>query len=96
MGWWRLLALGILSLLLLGQGGPPTVSHVLAWNYAAVAPQFFVDQCVNRRQGCSLAPVAVIPGSLRTVELAGLARNRSYCWRVRLATGQVSNMVCSD
>jgi hypothetical protein len=95
MGWRRLLLLVLGGSLLLGQGGPPTVSYTLAWEYAAVAPAFVVEQCRNQGPHCPMAPVATLPGAARRIELGGLRPNRSYCWQVRLPSGQLSNIVCS-
>jgi hypothetical protein len=67
----------------------------LVWDYDAVAPAWRVDQCVQRGTNCDMAQVASLPGEARTIELGSLNRNRSYCWQVRLPTGEVSNVACS-
>lgn len=86
---------GLGSRLLLAQG-PRTISHVLAWEYAGSTPTFVVDQCQNQAHRCVMEAVATVPGTVATVELGGLRPQWSYCWQVRLPTGQASNIVCSD
>jgi hypothetical protein len=67
----------------------------LAWDYEAVALAWRVDQCDNHGPHCDLAQVATLPGDARTVEIGSLAHRHSFCWQVRLPSGQVSNLVCS-
>ena len=75
---------------------PPTVSHVLAWDWGAGATDFRVEQCTNMVQGCTYNQVAQVEGIMRTIELGGLQRTQSYCWRVRVTpAGVVSNVVCA-
>src|SRR4029450_2350290 len=42
-----------------------------------------------------MAQVASLPGEARTVEIGGLARNRTYCWQVRLPSGPGAHLLCS-
>jgi hypothetical protein len=68
----------------------------LAWEYAGAASGWRVDQCTQRGPTCAMAQVATLPGEVQSIELGELRRNRTYCWQVRLPSGEVSNAECSD
>jgi hypothetical protein len=95
--------LGMMLLVALAWGvcwaAPPRVSHGLAWEYAGTATQFVLEQCSNTPSGCPMVVVATLPGSQRAVELGGLQRRTTYCWRLTAsyAGGQtLSNVVCTS
>jgi hypothetical protein len=91
---WRLVIL--VPLLLLG-AKPVPVSHLLGWNYAAVAPGWVVAQCTKSHQSCPMHDIAAMDGATRTVEITGLDGKKDFCWQVRRSdTGQLSNIVCSE
>jgi Bacterial Ig domain len=75
---------------------PAPVSHLLAWDYAAEAAQFGVEQCEKLPTSCAMVQVATVPGDVRTIELDGLDSAITYCWQIVItATGQRSNTVCT-
>jgi hypothetical protein len=92
----RLLGLLLVLLPFIFVGARPTTSELLAWDYAATAISFVLDQCVNTHRDCVMQVVATLDGAWRTVEVGGLYKNVSYCWRLQIQeTGQFSNIVCS-
>lgn len=80
------------------KGGRPTVSHVLAWETPGAVDSYTLEQCKNTRKGCAFAAIAVVTGDVKTLEVTGLDKNASYCWRVQPSahgeTYQWSNIVC--
>jgi hypothetical protein len=75
---------------------PAPVSHLLAWDYAAEAAQFGVEQCAKVAESCAMTQVATVPGEVRTIALDGLDSATTYCWQIVItATGQRSNTVCT-
>jgi hypothetical protein len=98
---WLVIILFVLFLGGLALAAPKPVSHTLGWDYAAPATSFVLEQCTNTRSGCPMQVAATLDGGLRRVDIGGLDRRQSYCWRmkaVRTGGGETpySNIVCTS